>query len=235
MKINLVSERITLLFLLIQITEKIKESIDKGKFGCGIFIDLRKAFDTVNHEILLLKLEHYDIRGTMLNWFKSYLCNRKQYVFLNGESSKVKDITCGVPPGSVLGPLLFLLYINDLPNISKSLNFYLFADDTNIYYGSDSLVKLESKINKELSKLQLWLNVNRLSPNISKTNYVIFRPFNKPLKHQITIKINKIAWSQKTHLKYLGIIIDPTLSWKQQIKNISCKISRAIGIMYKLL
>ena len=221
------------IFALIQITEKIKESIDKGKFGCGIFIDLRKAFDTVNHEILLLKLEHYGIRGTMLNWFKSYLCNRKQYV-LNGESSKVKDITCGMPQGSVLGPLLFLLYINDLPNISKSLNFYLFADDTNIYYESDSLVKLESKINKELSKLQLWLNVNRLSLNISKTNYVIFHPFNKPSKDQITIKINKIALSQKTHLKFLGIIIDSTLSWKQQIKDISCKISRAIGVMYKL-
>ena len=216
------------IFALIQI------SIDKGKFGWGIFIDLRKTFDTVNHEILLLKLEHYGIRGTMLNWFKSYLCNRKQYIFLNGESSKIKDITCGVPQGSVLGPLLFLLYINDLPNISKSLNFYLFANDTNIYYESDSLLKLESKINKELSKLQLWLNVNRLSLNISKTNYVIFHPFKKPLKDQIIIKINKIALSQKTHLKYLGIIIDSTLSWKQQIKNISCKISRAIGVMYKL-
>ena len=135
----------------------------------------------------------------MLNWFKAYLCNRKQYVFLNGESSNVKDITCGVLQGSVLGSLLFLLYINDLPNISKTLNFYLFADDTNIYYKSDSLVKLESKINKELSKLQL--NVNRLSLNISKTNCVIFHPFNKPLKDQITIKINKIALSQKNSLK----------------------------------
>ena len=122
MKINLVSERITIIFALIQITEKIKESIDKGKFGCGIFIDLRKAFDTVNHEILLLKLEHYGIRGTMMNWFKSYLCNRKQYMFLYGESSKVKDITC-VPQGSVLGPLLFLLYINH--SVSYHLRFHL--------------------------------------------------------------------------------------------------------------
>ena len=104
------------------------------------------------------------------------------------------------------------------------------SNDTNIYDESDCLVKLESKINKELSKLQLWLNVNRLFLNISKTNYVIFDPFNKPLKDKITIKINKIALSQKTHLKYLGIIIDSTLSWKQQIKNISCKISRAIGV-----
>ena len=101
------------IFALIQIIEKIiekiKESIDKGKFGCGIFIDQRKAFDTVNHDILLLKLEHYGIRGNMLNWFKSYLRNRKQYVFLNRESSKVNEITCGVPQSPVLGPLLLLL------------------------------------------------------------------------------------------------------------------------------
>ena len=183
-----------------QITEKIKESIDKGKFGCGIFIDLRKAFDTVNHDILLLKLEHYSIRDNMLNWFKSYLSNRKQYVFLNGESSEVKDITCGVPQRSVLGPLQLLLYINDLPNISKVLDFYLFADDTNIYYESDNLDKLERKVNKELGKLQLWLNVNRLSLNLSKTNYIIFHPFNKPLKHQV-IKIQK---------NILGVLIDST-------------------------
>ena len=116
----------------------------------------------------------------MLNWFKSYLSNRKQCVFLNGESSEVKYITCGVPQGSVLGPLVFLLYINDLPNISKVLDFYLIADDTNIYYESDNLDKLERKVNKELGKLQLWLNVNRRSLNLSKTNYFIFHPLTNP-------------------------------------------------------
>ena len=128
-----------------QITEKIQESIDSGKFGCGIFIDLRKAFNTVKHDILLRKLDHYGIRGSILKWFKSYLTNRKHYGYINGESSKIKEISCSVPQGSVLGPLLFLLYINDLPNISKVLDFYLFADDTNTYYESNSLQDLEKK------------------------------------------------------------------------------------------
>ena len=92
---------------MIQITEMIKRSIENGKFGCGLFIDLRKAFDTVNHEILLMKLEHYGIRDNILNWFKSYLNDRKQYVSINGQSSELIEIKCGVPQGSVLGPLLF--------------------------------------------------------------------------------------------------------------------------------
>ena len=222
------------IYALAQITEMIKVSIDSGKYGCGIFIDLRKAFDTVNHEILLNKLEHYGIRGNILKWFQSYLSNRKQYVSVNGHSSDLLDITCGVPQGSVLGPLLFLLYINDLPNISKVLNFYLFADDTNIYYESETLHELENTINKELNKLYLWLNVNRLSLNIDKTNYIIFHPYNKPIKQRITIKINKKAINEKDSIKYLGVLIDSTLSWKYHISNISKKISRSIGILYKL-
>ena len=222
------------IFSLIEITEKIKESIDKGKFGCGIFIDLRKAFDTVNHNILLTKLEHYGVRGVELNWFESYLNGRQQYVFLNGESSDLKSINCGVPQGSVLGPLLFLLYINDLPNISKILDFFLFADDTNIYYQDDSLIKLEKIVNKEIRKLYLWLNVNRLSLNIDKTNFVIFHPFNKPLKTNITIMIHKKAISEKNSIKYLGVMIDSTLSWKDHVLHLSKKLSRVVGILYKL-
>ncbi len=104
---------------LISLTETIKSSLDNKRVGCGIFIDLQKAFHTVNHEILLKKMEHYGIRGTALNWFNSYLCKRKEYVSVNGYSSSLSEISCGVPQGSVLGPLLFLIYINDLPNTSQ--------------------------------------------------------------------------------------------------------------------
>ena len=221
-------------YALAQITETIKESIDKGKYGCGIFIDLRKAFDTVNHGILLQKLEHYGIRENTLDWFQSYLSDRKQFVDINGKPSELLGTTCGVPQGSVLGPLLFLIYINDLPNISTILNFYLFADDTNIYYESSSLDKLESTINRELNKLYLWLNVNRLSLNIDKTNFIVFHPYNKPVKKRITIKINNKAIIEKEYIKYLGVLIDSILSWKHHVSNISKKISRSIGIMYKL-
>ena len=221
-------------FALLQITEKIKETIDNKKFGCGIFIDLRKAFDTVNHKILLKKLEHYGIRDLTHNWFESYLTNRRQYVFLNGESSEIRNVNCGVPQGSVLGPLLFLIYINDLPNISKILDFYLFADDTNIYFEAETPEKLESVLNKELKQLHTWLIVNRLSLNIEKTNFVIFHPYNKPLKQKITLKIQKKAISEKSHVKYLGIKIDASLTWQNHIDCISKNISRATGIMYKI-
>ena len=117
-----------------------------------MFIDLKKAFDTVNHDILLLKLEHYGIRGGAYSWFKSYLSDRKQFVSLNGVDSNLKNISCGVTQGSVLGPLLFLLYINDLSNISSKLKFFLFADDTNIYFESKDLRNIEKIINIELKK-----------------------------------------------------------------------------------
>ena len=200
----------------------------------GIFIDLRKAFATVNHSILLNKLKHYGIRDTSFNWFNSYLSNRKQYVFLNGETSQLRNITCGVPQGSVLGPLLFLIYINDLPNISKILNFYLFADDTNIYFEAETPEKLERVVNKELKELHIWLIVNILSINIDKTNFVIFHPYNKPLKHNITLKIQKKAITPKNSVKYLGIMIDSGLTWQIHIDSLSKKISRSIGLLYKI-
>ena len=213
---------------LISITETIKKTIDEKKYGCGIFIDLKKAFDTVNHDILLQKLEHYGIRDIALSWFNSYLTGRKQYVHLNGVNSMINNITCGVPQGSVLGPLLFLIYINDLPNISKKLKFYLFADDTNIYYESKNLKSLEKTVNKELDKLHDWLCLNRLSLNISKTNFVIFHAINKPKTYSITLLINKRAISETNTVKYLGILIDSQLTFKNHIVELTKKIQEQL-------
>ena len=152
----------------ISMTETIKKSIDNGKFGCGIFMDLKKAFDTVNYTILLKKLEHYGIRGIPLKWFESYLLNMKQYVSINGYSSEELTLRHGVPQSSVLGPLLFLIFINDLPNVSKHLIFYLFADDTNIYFESTDLLQIQKVVNRELQKVRKWLEANRLTLNIER-------------------------------------------------------------------
>ena len=163
---------------LISRTEKIRNTIDNGNYGCGIFIDLKKAFDTVNHSILLKKLDHYGIRGIPLQWFESYLSNRKQYVSVNGHTSEELFVTHGVPQGSVLGPLLFLIYINDPPNVSKCLTFFLFADDTNISYESSDLLSIQKIVNRELHKVRKWLEANRLALNIEKTNFVLFIQIN---------------------------------------------------------
>ena len=126
------------------------EYLRQWKIWLWCFIGLRKAFDTVNHSMLLNKMDHYGIRGIALDWFFSYLSERKQYVSVNGHISDYLDISCGVPQGSVLGRLLFLIYINDLPNVSKFLSFYLFADDTNSYFEASDLLSLQKMMNREL-------------------------------------------------------------------------------------
>ena len=140
------------------ILDKIQSAVESGLFSCGVFQDLSKDFDTVNHCILLDKLEHYNgIRGVAKEWFSSYLSNRKQFVSINNTCSDYIDITCGVPQGSALGPLLFLIYINDFRRCSSKLDFHLFADDSNLFYASKSLSGIESIINAVLSMSNLAL------------------------------------------------------------------------------
>ena len=162
----------------LEILNDILSNFDKGQFTFCLFIDLKKAFDTVNYDILLSKLKNYGFRGVVNDWFKSYLIGRRQYTTINGYISDSPRTLCGVPQGSVLGTLLFLLYINDLYKSSNKLQFYLFADDTSLTYANGDLKKLETEINEELFKVCSSLVVNKLTLNIKKTNYryIIFHP-----------------------------------------------------------
>ena len=153
---------------MMQLYDKVSEAIDKNEFCVGIFIDLSKAFDTINHDILLQKLYTYGIRGIPNLLIKNYLENRKQFVDYKNCQSNMNDITCGVPQGSILGPLLFLLYINDMSKISKLLYFILFADDTNILYSNRDIWQLMNIVNSELKNLSDWFKANKLSLNIKK-------------------------------------------------------------------
>ena len=224
---------------ILYIINTIQTNMDKRLFSCGIFTELKKAFDTVNHGILLNKLEH-GFRGIINDWFTCYLSNRPQTTELKCHISNKATITCGVPQGSVLGPLLFLFYANDIQHSSDKFNFYLFADDTNILYADNDIKSLETIINCELRNVCNWLTANRLTLNIDKFNYVIFRPYQKRLtpKPKIVIYDNVlykfVNLECKGYVKYLGVSIDCSLSWKFHIEHIVVKISRLVGIIAKL-
>ena len=154
---------------LISIKEKIRKNLDEGKFACSVFLGFQKAFDTVNHAILLAKLQHYGVKGVPVNWFKSYLEDCTQYTEVNNTSSQIIPIKNVVAQGSVLGPLLFLIYVNDLHNVVQYSDINHFADYSNCLHSSKSLKDITKKVNFELKDIVHWLRANRISLNTSKT------------------------------------------------------------------
>ena len=201
-------------------------------FTCGIFVDLHKAFDTVNHDILISKLDHYGIRGTANSWFSSYLKNRSQFVSVLGFNSSTKSIPHGVPQGSVLGPLLFLIYINDLHLAIKHSKVFHFADDTNLLNISNSPKQAQKLINTDLKVLYKWLLANKISLNCDKTE-VIF--FHKPGEKapNLKLKMNGHRLYPSNYIKYLGMHVDETLNGAFHCNILSKKLKRANGMLCK--
>lgn len=184
-------------------------------------------------------MEMYGIRGLPLQWFTNYLTNRQQYVSLAGMESSRQTVVCGVPQGSSLGPLLFLIYINDIPNCSEKLSFRIIADGTNIFASSPNATQLETLINQELLKVNEWCVINRLSINFKKTNYMIIKSNKKKIANTFKAKLPKKDGSEysleKKHcIKYLGVLIDDTISWNYHISYTCSRISRNTGIFLKL-
>ena len=200
-----------------------------GKITRAVFLDISKAFDTINHQILLDKLCKYGIRGLPHAWFSSYITNRKQFVKVGNTESSSKTITCGVPQGSTLGPLLFLLYINDLPESSKKLIFRIFDHDTNIFYSSKDPEQLQ-RVNEELGNVSKYCTANKLSINFKKTHYMLIT---SPRK-KVDVQVSACDIEQKSQIKYLGVFIDDCLKWDAQLQCINNKITKNIGILYKL-
>ena len=216
------------------IISNITKASSKNYSSYCIFLDFAKAFDTVNHAILLDKLKYYGVTDSTLDLFRSYLSNREQVVEVNGVMSDWGTIQHGVPQGSILGPLLFLLYINDISKSSDILKFFLFADDTTVFYSADpNDPNTEKILNAELEKVSGWLAANKLSLNVKKSNFLHFHN-GKSEKNTIELKINDTPVEQKDSTKYLGAFIDNKLNWKIQIQHIKTKLSRGIGIISKI-
>ena len=199
------------------------------------FFDLEKAFDTVHHDILCEKLKTYGLRGNINSLIKSYLTGRKQFVSVSGFESTAKNVTCGVPQGSSLGPLLFLLYINDFRACLSDTNCGHFADDTFIIYSSKKPKTIETIVNTELKSVVKWLRLNKLSLNAGKTELIFFRSNRHPLDYsKINIKLNGLKLTPVDYIKYLGMFIDKYLNWNIHINELCNKLSRANGIISKL-
>ena len=217
--------------------DQVVNALDNKKHTIGLYLDISKAFDCINHQLLLAKLKFYGIRGLVLDWIKDYLKNRRQFVNYNGVFSDELQLLCGIPQGSILGPLFFLIYINDLPNISEVLSYIIFADDTNVFLSDSDLTSLMYKMNIEINKVFEWFKVNGLRVNLDKTNFMHFTTQNTQFNSNLLkIKVANVPnnLTQIKQVQFLGLTIDEKLTWSNHINILCSKIARVIGVMSKL-
>lgn len=217
---------------LTQMVDDCYNHIDNKKLVGAVLLDFSSAFDLLDHEILLEKLKSYGFSLLAVNWFESYLSGRKQSVFYNGSFSSLKELKCGVPQGSCLGPLLFSIFTNDLPLVLDHAKAVMYADDTTIYFPAASADALTETLNAELNSVVSWTNANRLVLNVLKTKTILFGS-NIKLKEnpKLKIVINSTTVSQVEDTKLLGVILDSTLKWSKHIEGMAAIMGRQLALI----
>jgi Reverse transcriptase (RNA-dependent DNA polymerase) len=249
-------EGISTVHHLLKLTNYVTKELNKKNYTVGVFLDLKKAFDVVPHRILLKKLERLGIRGIALRWFTSYLNGRMQRVEIDGQLSEIEQLTISILQGSILGPILFLCFINDLPNCTELLTL-MFADDTAGLSSGPELKPLIQKVNAELQKLSVWFRANKMAVNVSKTKYIIFKPkgktitldpnegikfnnndINGPVDNNKIFELERIydnsPTPQSRSYKLLGVLLDENLSFDQHCNMVCNKLAQSSYIINKV-
>ncbi len=219
---------------LAEVVQYVRQSLDDGKSVCSLFIDLTKAFDTVNHDILIEKLGCYGLSSSALSVIRDYLKNRMQFVQLGEHNSKLLKVTCGVPQGSVLGPLLFIIYINDISRVISQGKIVTFADDTAAIFNHLQLGELKEMTQLELNKMAAWFAINKLTLNVSKTNFMLFTRRKTETSQNFKLTILGEEVTRVSHARYLGIEIDDQLNWNEHIANVTKKVRMNTSMIYKI-
>ena len=222
----------------LELIDRLLNQLNDHKIPINLHLDLSKAFDKISHDILLDKLTYYGVTNASLQLLKSYLANRSQYVQIDDEMSSLQPIKSGIPQGSILGPLFFSIYINDIVKCTNTFNCILYADDTTLNSTIDSFGQeidtIQQNISKELQNLCKWLDSNRLRLNIAKSKFMLFHMPQK-IVPKLQFKLYGSLIEQVKEFNFLGLIFDSNLNWKAHLTGVANKVSRIIGLLHKLM